>query len=103
MILTIAALPRRSGSAAVLFVLLALGCSPAVGDGGAASGGASSGTGATTGGGGSPTGESGGSTSGGQDGSGGETATDPAIWINSKGKVEAGSNSFGIEGYWYAF
>jgi len=46
----------------------------------------------------------GGGTSGGApSGAGGGGATSPEVWINSNGKVATGSNSFGIEGYWYAF
>jgi len=93
------------GSVCTLFLLSALACSPGGMAGDGASGGspgtgANPGSGAGTSSGGAPA--VGGAASGGGSSTGGAT-TDPGIWINAQGKVATSSNSFGIEGYWYAF
>lgn len=89
-------------------LLLVLGCAPAgpgadSGVGAAAnaggSGGAIPGAGGVLGGGGLPAAGGGGTVNG----TGGGGGSNPAVWINEQGKVETGSNPFGIAGYWYAF
>jgi len=97
----VAATARLAPLAALAFCF-AVGCAPpAESGGGSGGGGATPGVGGTAGAGGAP-GTGGAGVTGGQTGSGGAT-TDPGIWINAQGKVSTGSNSFGIEGYWYAF
>lgn len=99
---TNAAWPGRLALGAALLFWFTLGCSPVTTDGGDGSGGGPDGAGGTPGTGAAPT-VGGSPNTGGASGSGGSSTTDPSVWINSKGKVESGSNSFGIEGYWYAF
>src|SRR5687768_5791133 len=102
MISTNAASPGWLALGAAVFCWFTLSCSPVSTDGEAGSSGGTAGAGGMTGtGAGSAVGGLP-NTSGGS-GSGGGSTTDPSVWINSKGKVESGSNSFGIEGYWYAF